>query len=86
MELSSNVWEICITVGNSSGRLFEGNSGDGDLTTTPNSWANFQSCSGSGMRGGAWDYYGTICQVSDRLSANSPISFRNHFFGFRAVR
>ena len=59
MDLSGNGWERCVTVGNSTGRAFEGryhgngsldNSGNPNVSTWPG------TTGGAGYRGGAWEY------------------------------
>ncbi|MDD5226658.1 MAG: SUMF1/EgtB/PvdO family nonheme iron enzyme [Candidatus Omnitrophica bacterium] len=71
MDLSGNLWERVVTIGNSSGRGFSWTHGDGDLTTlasyegnaTNLDWPGISTtnnqgvtgASGSGSRGGAWN-------------------------------
>jgi hypothetical protein len=71
MDLSGNLWERMVTIGNSAGRGFSGTHGDGVLTTLSSyegnatnldwpgiSGTNSQGVTGavgSGSRGGAWD-------------------------------
>ncbi len=71
MDLSGNLWERTVTIGNSAGRGFSGTHGDGVLTTLSSyegnatnldwpgiSGTNSQGVTGavgSGSRGGAWD-------------------------------
>ncbi len=69
MEMSGNLWERCVTVGNPAGRSFTGANGDGALTTDGN--ANMTNCPdetglGSGFLGGDWDYYSYVDCTSDR--------------------
>jgi formylglycine-generating enzyme required for sulfatase activity len=57
-DLSGNVWERPVTVGNSSGRSFQGSThGDGNLSTNgdanQSSWP-LTSATGTGFRGGNW--------------------------------
>jgi formylglycine-generating enzyme required for sulfatase activity len=70
MELSGNLWERAVTVGNSTGRSFTGTHGDGALTTTTSyegnatntDWPGIDGtaargvtgATGSGYRAGAW--------------------------------
>jgi len=70
MELSGNVWERAVTVGNSSGLSFSGTHGDGILTSTSSfegnatnlDWPGLDSTNnrgvtgagGSGLKGGGW--------------------------------
>jgi formylglycine-generating enzyme required for sulfatase activity len=99
MELSGNVWERCVTVGNSTGRNFTGTHGDGVLTTaltyegnaTNSDWPGMDGttsrgvtgATGSGFRGGNW-YLGGA--TSDRSSAAVTDTTRSSFYGARAVR
>jgi len=88
MELTGNLHERPITVGNSTGRSFEGryhgngvlnSSGDADASTWPGSV-------GVGFRGGAWDNnYGDL-RLSDRYLAASWLWSRNKSNGGRGVR
>ncbi|MCA9401109.1 MAG: SUMF1/EgtB/PvdO family nonheme iron enzyme [Candidatus Omnitrophica bacterium] len=70
MELSGNLSELTVSIGNSNGRDFSGTHGDGDLTTTIGyegnantaNWPGFNADisrgitqgDGSGIRGGSW--------------------------------
>jgi len=89
MELSGNVWERPVTVGNVTGRQFlniHGNgllndNGDADVSTWPG-----VSSTGSGFRGGNW-FRGTFrLRVADRFYANTPIDNRTSHRGIRGVR
>jgi len=69
-DLSGNVWERPVTVGNSTGRSFQGNRhGDGNLDTTgdanQSSWPT-TSAAGAGFRGGNWYYVVAFARLSDR--------------------
>ena len=90
MELSGNLWERPVTIGNSSGRSFEGRyhgngalnaSGDPDVSTWPGT-----SAAGIGLRGGGWlDSVGYL-RISDRGSAASTDTTRYKNVGGRGVR
>lgn len=70
MELSGNLWEMAVTIGNVTGRQFRGTHGDGVLTTTStyegnatnSDWPGIDSvvsrgvtgATGSGRRGSGW--------------------------------
>ncbi|MCK5581220.1 MAG: SUMF1/EgtB/PvdO family nonheme iron enzyme [Candidatus Omnitrophica bacterium] len=102
MELSGNVVERCVTIGNSTGRAFQGSHGDGMLTTAPGyegnasntDWPGIDGTSergvtgaaGSGFRGGAWGYTSSYAQVSDRTSAATTDTTRENVYGGRLVR
>jgi hypothetical protein len=90
LELSGNVWERAVTVGNSTGRAFEGrnhgngilaNSGDANVTSWPGT--NYQ---GAGFRGGSWSVPAYEACISDRSYAadNDLARYDNH--GGRGVR
>lgn len=90
MDLSGNVYERPITVGNSSGRGFNGakhgngvltSGGDGDVTTWPGTDAV-----GAGFRGGVWRGSGVREKLSDRFFAAIAASGRNWDNGGRGVR
>ena len=85
MELSGNLWERPVTVGNSAGRLFTGTHGDGVLTTTNTDWPS-ASAVGAGYRGGAWYYDSSYARVSDRYYAAHTSAARNGDLGIRCVR
>jgi formylglycine-generating enzyme required for sulfatase activity len=88
-ELSGNLWEYCITVGNSTGRDFTGAHGNGSLS--PEGAANAPSwpgndAIGSGLRGGAWDSSEADLRISDRRRAAESIATRNNNQGGRGAR
>jgi hypothetical protein len=95
LELSGNVREQVITIGNARGRLFEGAHGDGS-PEIPADWpplAGEETAIGTGFRGG---FYGDLTgplRVSDRSRAvfkDREASFspeqRNEANGWRGVR
>ena len=95
MELSGNLWERAVTVGNATGRDFTGLHGNGALSTNgyanETAWPGLTSgevtgATGSGFRGGHWSSSATYMHVSDRINAALTDTFRYSFFGFRAVR
>ncbi len=90
MDLSGNLFERPVTVGNSTGRSFEGryhgngaldSSGNPNVSTWPGTGAT-----GSGLRGGAWFSNSTYARLSDRNYATSTASYRSDGFGGRGVR
>ena len=90
MELSGNVFERAVTVGNSTGRLFQGrNHGNGVLASTGEAnvtnWPGWNSAD-AGFRGGAWDSPATQARLSDRLIAAFPLTNRFNYSGGRGVR
>jgi hypothetical protein len=89
MELSGNLWERVVTVGNNSGRLFDGVHGDGQLSSAgdanESNWPA-TNAQGAGFRGSAWNNHASYARVSDRLSAASVNSGRSGNYGLRGVR
>ncbi len=90
MELSGNVWERSVTVGNSTGRAFEGRyHGNGVLDSSGNpnvtSWPGANAV-GAGFRGGGWGHSAPFARLSDRLYAAMPDTSRINDFGGRGVR
>ena len=89
MELSGNLWKRPVTIGNSTGKAFTGLHGDGSLDSTGNAnvtnWPG-TAATGSGFRGGAWDYVASIARVSDRYRATYTYATRDYNYGGRCVR
>jgi len=90
MELSGNAWERAVTVGNSTGLLFEGryhgngvldSAGEANVTTWPGT-----SGTGAGFRGGDWLNGAADARLSARISAASAFANRYNFVGGRGVR
>jgi hypothetical protein len=90
MELSGNLWERPVTVGNSTGRAFDGryhgdgvldSSGNPNVTTWPGTGAT-----GAGFRGGGWGNTANYARLSDRNGAASSSSARGTDIGGRGVR
>jgi formylglycine-generating enzyme required for sulfatase activity len=97
MELSGNLFERAVSVGNSSGRSFAGTLGDGSLTgsgyASNTDWPGYVSGSGvsnsnagGGFRGGGWSAAALFSQTSDRNYASKTSSVNNSFNGGRLVR
>ena len=96
LELSGNLWERTVTIGNTTGRAFTGTHGNGSLSVNGNAdvanWPGISSgeittASGSGLRGGGWSTTTlTFLRVSDRFNTNVADATRNNAYGFRAVR
>ena len=87
MDLSGNLWERVVTVGNSTGRGFNGanhgngvltSGGDGDVTT----WLGLSN----GFRGGRWDNSSSVARLSDRSSATYSLLSRFSYIGGRGAR
>jgi formylglycine-generating enzyme required for sulfatase activity len=95
MEMSGNLWERTVTIGNADGRGFTGVHGNGRLSANGHAnqtnWPGLSNsevtgASGSGWRGGAWDNTAPHALVSHRIVAASTNSNRSTPFGFRGVR
>jgi formylglycine-generating enzyme required for sulfatase activity len=90
MELSGNLWERAVTVGNSTGRAFEGRyHGNGLLGVDGNSnvtsWPGTNAL-GAGVRGGTWWRDQQTCELSYRGHAASTWVTRADGNGGRGVR
>jgi formylglycine-generating enzyme required for sulfatase activity len=90
MDLCGNVGERAITVGNSSGRAFNGaKHGDGVLNSfgapTVTTWPLANTDCG-GLRGGDWNVLDSYARLSDRSLAASKLSSRINVRGGRGVR
>jgi hypothetical protein len=94
MELSGNLYERPVTLGNAEGRAFTGVHGNGALSAngyaTETAWPGFASgevtgATGSGFRGGDWSGNFTTMRVSDRSYAVSTLT-NLLLYGFRSVR
>ncbi|MCK9616830.1 MAG: SUMF1/EgtB/PvdO family nonheme iron enzyme [Lentimicrobiaceae bacterium] len=88
MEMSGNVWERAVTVGNAIGRAFDGTHGDGVLDEAGNAnVSTWPTYSGVGFRGGAWDTGAyTFSPVSSRFYMNYGEIIRVNDNGGRGVR
>jgi formylglycine-generating enzyme required for sulfatase activity len=89
MELSGNLWERPVTIGNETGRAFTGTHGDGVLDSSGDANAAtwpVTDAVGAGWRGGSWVNGTFYVQVSDRVYAGYSDSSRYGELGFRAVR
>ncbi len=89
LNLSDNLREIIITVGNPDGRSFSGTHGDGSLPNSGSAdvlnWPDplDPNAAGSGLRGGAWNQ---VRPVSDRDYAAFGLSTATPILGFRGAR
>jgi formylglycine-generating enzyme required for sulfatase activity len=96
MELSGNLWERTVSVGNATGRNFTApihgnglltNDGFCDISTWPGFVTNkVTGATGTGFRGGDWDTTSIRLRASDRRFASFVPTERNVHYGFRAVR
>jgi formylglycine-generating enzyme required for sulfatase activity len=89
MEMSGNLFERSVTVGNVNGRAFTGAVGDGKLNATGDAdaanWPD-TSANGAGFRGGRWSSIWTGLRVSGRNSAAGVDPNRAETYGGRVVR
>jgi formylglycine-generating enzyme required for sulfatase activity len=102
MELSGNIYEQAVTVGNDAGRSFQGSHGDGVLSTASGyagnadqaDWPGIDSfvqrgvtgAVGSGYRGGAWTSSSIELRTSDRTNAANAEATAASDKGGRGVR
>ncbi|MDQ1265072.1 MAG: hypothetical protein QG635_222 [Bacteroidota bacterium] len=88
MEMSGNLWERAVTVGNSTGRGFTGVIGNGILNYGGNADASNwpgTDANGSGCRGGSWFEVNNHCTTSSRHVSAFPSVDRGNYVGFRCV-
>jgi formylglycine-generating enzyme required for sulfatase activity len=94
MEMSGNVAERPVTVGNTEGRSFTGTHGNGELYIDGNAdvsyWPSNTTAVGAGLRGGDWNtyYVDSYPRVSDRYNATYSVTsdVRPSDVGGRGVR
>ncbi|UCE18749.1 MAG: SUMF1/EgtB/PvdO family nonheme iron enzyme [Gemmatimonadota bacterium] len=99
MEMSGNLYERPVTVGNATGRGFTGTHGDGALSddgssdgnATNSDWPGYSGgevtgATGAGFRGGVWIASASVGRVSARSDAGVAHTYRYSYFGFRGVR
>jgi formylglycine-generating enzyme required for sulfatase activity len=95
LDLSGNLSERVVSIGQSQGRQFLGSHGDGNLSSggyaTNSDWPGYSdgvvsSATGAGLRGGSWSDSNLRLRISDRAEASQGLSNRHSRFGFRAAR
>jgi hypothetical protein len=95
MELSGNLWEHPVSVGNAPGRAFTGLHGNGVLSTAGHAdvtaWPGLLSGEVTGavgccVRGGEWKFAASFLRVSDRKYGAFGLTNRFEDCGFRLVR
>jgi len=94
MEMSGNVHERPVTVGNGSSRLFTGISGDGATSANGNAnesaWPGLSAgevlSDGGGFRGGDWTSNVVELRVSQRFHAVYAYQPRDYHYGGRGCR
>ena len=89
MEMSGNLWERPVTLGNSEGRAFTGANGNGAIDASGDAdvphWPG-TAASGSGFRGGGWYLDAPNLHVSYRYNAAYTHADRHSNYGFRSAR
>ena len=90
MEMSGNLIERCVTIGNADGRAFIPAHGDGNLDAVGEAdvtnWPASTTAVGIGSRGGAWNRQLVFLRASGRSEAFTTDDERRPNFGWRAVR
>jgi len=95
MEMTGNLWDAVVTIGNPTGRDFTGLHGDGELSANGHAnqslWPGISSnevtgATGAGWRGGDLGGWNTDGWVSDRRNAFAGDANRYWSVGFRGVR
>jgi len=88
MELSGNLWERVVTVGNATGRTFSGAHGNGTLTSGGAAdVSGWPAAAGTGWKGGSWLNTTTnSATTSDRAQAANIDNTRAADAGGRGVR
>ncbi|MCX6287190.1 MAG: hypothetical protein NTY96_08745 [Bacteroidetes bacterium] len=89
LEMSGNLWERPISIGNNKGRSFSGIHGNGLLDLSGNAdvtaWPGTDAI-GASFRGGNWGNNVGSLRVSDRRDGASVVDYRNSDYGGRGVR
>jgi formylglycine-generating enzyme required for sulfatase activity len=90
MEMSGNVWERVVSLGNTSGSAFNGTNGDGTLTVNGDAnqatWPSPTTAVGSGAKGGQWVSAAIYAETSNRTYATTADATRSYVNGGRGVR
>ncbi|MBI3602298.1 MAG: SUMF1/EgtB/PvdO family nonheme iron enzyme [Candidatus Omnitrophica bacterium] len=102
MDISGNLKERVVTIGNAAGGTFDGQHGDGVLSSMTGfegnadtaHWPGLDAISGrgvtgangSGFRGGSWSDSGNLLRISDRTEAALTLTEATASFGGRGVR
>jgi len=69
MEMSGNLWERTVVVGSATGRAFTNTYGNGLLDVNGNhNVSTWPGTTGTGVRGGSWNWLEDFSRVSDRSS------------------
>ncbi len=88
MELAGNVWELCVSIDEATGRAYAGAHGDGALTAGGDAdaanWPGTDAV-GAGARGGSWYDPAAQLMTSDRQNVNIDAT-RKNTYGGRCVK
>jgi formylglycine-generating enzyme required for sulfatase activity len=91
LDMTGNLWERPVTVGNPTGRSYTGQHGDGTITSEGTSnvtnWP-LAGGIGSGYRGGYWNSTSDegVLRIAGRQYAAQPSDRRRERYGIRGVR
>ena len=89
MDMSGNVWERTVTIGNVTGRNFTGAHGDGVITSAGaadvSNWPGTNAI-GIGFRGGVWSFNDFYLLVSNRSVASSTDAVSRYYMSGRGIR
>lgn len=87
LEMSGNVREPVVSVGNATGRSYTGSHGNGTIDSSGNADVSaWPTTSGYGVRGGSWGDVPERARTSDRNDATSEFATRSNLVGARGVR
>jgi len=87
MDLSGNVLEHVVTIGNSTGRAYTGANGDGAIDSGGDAnVTGWPSSTGTGFRGGSYYHAASHARLSDRIQAVWTADSRYDSSGGRGVR
>jgi formylglycine-generating enzyme required for sulfatase activity len=90
MELSGNLVERAVTIGNSQGRAFRQLHGSGAVDANGradvSTWPSSTTAVGAGLRGGGWISASSVLSTSDRSVAASAQTARESSYGGRGAR
>lgn len=89
MEMTGNVWERTISIGNTEGRSFTGTHGDGSLAATGESnvtsWPATTTGIGTRLKGGSFNSTQSSMNISDRFEV-TDLASRGSNYGGRGIR
>ena len=84
MDLSGNLFELLVSIGDPTGRGFTGLHGDGDISGAVVGWPT--ATAGYGVRSGGYSFSATSMQVSVRNNMTYSNTAGIALIGFRGVR